>query len=222
MKIVRWSARESRVPGYVGHDAIIRAYKNPLEYGSWNGDQKNVLTFSNQYQQRYAIEYGIFERVVGQMNFAIGGVGNEGLSNSLGLLTQHGMMQHMRGARAYFYCHSLSVPYTLNFIEAWMTGVPVVALRRDVEIRKADVQYNEISDFITHGVDGFLVKSESQARIIIEQLLDSKDLCRRIGSAGRNSAIRLFSLDKIAGDWKRFLGSLGHNPHYPEHASQSA
>src|SRR5205823_2663690 len=26
LRIVRWSNRESRIPGYIGHDAVIRAY----------------------------------------------------------------------------------------------------------------------------------------------------------------------------------------------------
>jgi hypothetical protein len=209
LKIVRWCNREVFADYYLGHDAIIRAYKDESQYDGWTGSDGRVVTFSNAYRDRYPIEYGMFERVTHLMPAAIGGGGNAELPNSIGLMSMDGMQATMRGAGAYFYMHGSVVPYTLNFIEAMMTGIPVVAAGRNVEIHNIDMRYNEINDFIMSGKNGFLFKSERQARGILMDLLLDKGRAAEVGRHGRETAIRLFGKQRATADWQTFFRSLG-------------
>ena len=205
MKIVRWSEREKFANTYIGHDAIIRAYKNPDEYGPWEGNIGKIVTFSSHFAQRYPIELGWMQRTCRLLDYGIGGPGNEDVPNALGMLSLSDMQNTLKSAAAYYYCHGSVVPYTLNFIEAWMTGIPVVAASRNVEIINIDMRFNEVNDFIVNMQNGILYSSEREARSLLMELLVDKSFARSVGNHGRQTAIRLFGKERAMADWDSFF-----------------
>ncbi|MFY0784082.1 hypothetical protein AB1K18_28075 [Peribacillus simplex] len=52
MEIVRYSPREKLIPGYMGEDAMIRFYKDPEEYDSWEGIKCQIMTASQSMQKK--------------------------------------------------------------------------------------------------------------------------------------------------------------------------
>lgn len=56
------------------------------------------------------------------------GPGNEGAPESGGMLSYEQMKQKMRENRAFFYTGTRITSYTLGFIEAFMTGIPIVSV----------------------------------------------------------------------------------------------
>ncbi len=91
-----------------------------------------------------------------------------------------------------------------------MTGVPIVAAARNVQIGNIDMRFNEINDLIMHGQNGFLFKSEAQAKGILMNLLLDRPYAAMIGANGRNMAARIFSRDRAAADWTCFFDA--HRP----------
>jgi glycosyltransferase involved in cell wall biosynthesis len=93
------------------------------------------------------------------------------------------------------------VPYTLNFIEAWMSGIPLVVL--DAGARRH--RFFEIAHLIRHGVDGFVCSDPETTREAIATLQADPALGERIGQAGRASAIALFGDSVIKAEWQALL-----------------
>jgi len=209
LKIVRWSPTEAQQNNYIGHDAIIRAYKDPNCYQEWIGNcNDTVLTFSNAYPYRYTNEFGFFIESVKGRKFGIGGSNNEGVLGAFGKLSAADQMAMYRGSAAYCYFQSVGVPYTLNFIEAWMTGIPLLALHRSVNIPGLDFSHDEINSLIDHGTNGFVVKSVAEACCILDDIFKSPDYAAGISGRSRARAIEVFGIAAISSQWEAFISSL--------------
>ncbi len=113
------------------------------------------------------------------------------------------LKQKYRDHRVYFYVGTQPASYTLNFIEAWMTGIPVVALGR---------RYNtaEVCELIENGVNGFFSDNVEELRTFITKLLENPLYARRIGDAGRAKAMKVFGMEAIRPEWKAFILRLTH------------
>ena len=211
LKVVRYSPREMNIPHFVGQDALIRFYKDPKDYGKWTGQTERVITFAQSMQQRdAACNYSLFERVTRPFPRALFGPGNTQPGLGYGKVPYERLLTEMRQSRAYFYTGTHPASYTLNFMEAWMTGVPVVAVGPNAgnaaHLRNHDLY--EIPDLIQHGVNGFISDDERVLASCVRNLLNSKELAQRISAEGRKSAVRHFSKEMMGASWNSFLGQL--------------
>lgn len=212
MKIVRYSPFERRVPRYLGEDAIIRFYKDPDEFKDWKGDEKQIVNFTQNFKARGPhCNYEEFLRATKDFPRKIFGPGNEDSGElSGGLLSYDNFMQVLRRNRIYFYTGTMPACYTLNFIEAWMTGIPVVAVgpaKGNPFFLPGQFTY-EVPALITSGVDGFWSDDIDETRWFLHLLMEDFELARSISSRGRISAIELFGKERIKRDWGVFLGCL--------------
>jgi len=211
LKIVRYSPQENFIPHYLGCDALIRFYKDPDEYGPWNGDQNFVISLAQSMQQRGSFcNYHTFEEATRPFPRKLFGPGNEQSGLGYGKIPFEQIKQEFRNNRVYFYTGTHPASYTLNFIESWISGIPIVAI--GPKFGNADVWRNhnlyEIHNLIHNGVDGFISDSISQLQSHIRSLLNDKRLAQQISDAGRKEAIRHFGRDMIKASWEVYLGSL--------------
>ena len=206
MKIVRYSPSERRNRAYLGEDAVIRFYVQSEH--QWQGSDASVLTFSNDFVRRYPEEYAFSTEATCDIPLRIGGSNNDGLTNSIGAVEYERQLAELRDCRAYLYSHGVHIPYTLNFIEAWASGIPVVARDPNKLPPSLDGSYSEIGSLIQDGETGFLVSNPHDANAILNRLLSDHDFAHRIGSSGILAAQSLFGYDTIAAQWKAFLESL--------------
>jgi glycosyltransferase involved in cell wall biosynthesis len=209
MEIVRYSPREVSSPGFIGQDALIRFYKDPAEYGPWNGDNERVITFAQSMRQRNtACNFSLFEEATRPFNRHLFGPGNEGLEFSTGKVPFERLKQEMRDARCYFYTGTHPASYTLNLMESMMSGCPIVAIGP----RHGNAHYfpghnlYEIPDFIQNFVNGFISDDIDELRSYISLLLQNKEIAQQISKETRKTAIQLFGKEKIAKQWKDYLG----------------
>ena len=70
-------------------------------------------------------------------------------------------------------------------------------------------EFYEVHEFITNGVNGYISDSRDELKRYIEMLLADYELAKRIGDAGRRTAIDLFGREKIKSEWEQFFASLG-------------
>jgi hypothetical protein len=209
LQIVRYSPREMNINGYIGQDAMIRFYKDPDEYKNWQGNSGEVVTISQDMKNRGEFtNYKTYMQIIeGIPTAKIYGTKNESLGDlSGGFLTYDGMKNVMRQASVYLYTHSQPACYTLNFIEAMLTGVPIVAIGPKLaeSLKIANNTY-EIPDIIQNGVNGYYSDDIEELKGYIKMLLMDKQLAKRIGDAGRHTAKQLFGMDTIKQQWKDFL-----------------
>lgn len=211
MKIVRYSPRETSIPGYIGEDAMIRFYKDSDEFSGWTGRLKRVLTVNQAIRTRHqACNYVLWETVTKPFTRALIGPGNENIDGWIGKTSFDDMKTAMRDHRAYFYVGTHPASYTLNFIEAWMTGIPMVAIGPEFGNAAYFPGHNlyEVPDFIENGVNGFVSDNAEEMQANIKELLNNEELGRKVSAAGRASAIKLFGRETIAQQWKQFLETI--------------
>lgn len=208
LQIVRYSPYEAFIPNTAGADALIRFYKDPDEFRDWNGINKQAITIAQDMKHRAEhCNYEAFTQIAEGLPVALYGTKNEGTPLSKGYLSYAEMKQVLRDNRVYIYTGTQPASYTLNFIEALMTGIPVVALgQKHGNSLNIAGQVYEIPNIINNASNGFISDDISVLRKYVKELLDRPDYARKIGTAGRETAIRLFGKNKIQEQWSKFLG----------------
>ncbi len=210
LQIVRCSPKESTIPGYIGADAFIRFYKDPSLFRGWTGEEAFAVNFTQSMKQRAReCNFAFFKRVMEGMPCRLYGPHNDSIGKewARGALPLEEFLVQLQKNRVYFYTGTYPASYTLNFIEAWMTGIPVLALGpqygNDPQLLGYDLY--EVPDLIRHGTDGFFSDDETECRQILRDLFRDRDYARAVGAKGRESAIKLFGKDRIKKQWADFL-----------------
>ena len=213
LKIVRYSPMEENIPGYLGKDALIRFYKDEDAFKDWNGNSKKVITFAQSMEQRDShCNFHLFKTVTDDMPRELFGPGNEHHSFSPGKVSFDRLQQELRDSRVYFATGTHPASYTLNVMEAFMTGIPMVTVGR----KYGNGEYfgipfpglYEVPNFIVHGENGFCSDDPEELKHCCQELLDNDELAKNISARGRATAQNLFNKSRIYDEWKTFLQTL--------------
>lgn len=208
LEVVRYSPREINIPDNIGTDAIIRFYKDPNEFNGWNGGGTEVMTLAQNLQHRGEfLNHKALTKVMHGFNSSVYGKSNEDLgAMNGGYLTYDQMKQKMRDARVYVYSGTQPASYTLSFIEAMMTGTPMVCLGSGYcnSLNIAGDLY-EIPDIIENGYNGYVSDDIQYLRQMIKLLTENKHHANDISRMGRKKAIELFDRVKITEQWRHYL-----------------
>lgn len=212
MKIVRYSPREKTIPGYIGEDALIRFYKDPQEFDQWNGSIKEVVTFGQHMQKRHpATNFVEFEGATRPFPRKLFGPGSEVLSWGMGKVPYPDLKKAMQDYRVYFYTGTWPASYTLNFIEAFMTGMPMVCIgpaKGHPHGWFGGHDLYEIPDIIKVGENGFWSDKLDELKSFIKELLENDQLAKSISEKGRETAISLFGKEAVKQQWESFLATI--------------
>lgn len=210
-KIVRYSPQEELIPGYIGGDATIRFYKDPDEFKDWNGKENRVITVGQSMKHRTAAcGFDFFEKATRRFERRLYGPGNSDSGIEGGLLSYENLKKVYRDNRAYFYTGTQPACYTMNGMEAMMTGIPIVSIGHklgDVSFVKEQRSF-EMHKIIKDGESGFCSDDLDYLEERVGDLLRDENLAKRISVAGRKRAIELFGKEKIKKQWKDFFESL--------------
>ncbi len=210
MKIVRYSPAESNIRDYIGSDAMIRFYKDEEEFGNWNGEKEAILNVTQSMRKRGTwCGYDLYKSTTEGLPRSLYGPGNEDAEIEGKQLSYDELKQVYRDYRVYFYTGTYPASYTLNFIEALMTGIPIVAIGSglaDIQAVDGAFQY-EVSSLL-NGHNGYVSDDPVKLREYCEKLLKDQEIARYIGENGRKTAIALFGKQTIKEEWRNFLCSL--------------
>lgn len=209
MLVVRYCSTEQIASRYAGHDAVIRFGKVEDDIPVWQGGEAQVLTFSHLFRQRFPVEYAFYVEAVAGVTSKLGGTGNEDVPGALGIVDFATQQSLLTTSSLYFYGAGTFIPYTLNFMEAWLSGIPLVALDCRAVYSEPQCRFAEVPTLITSGVDGYLVRSPEEARRIFRDLMADEGLARRIGAAGAERARAHFSSRVIGPQWQAFFADAG-------------
>lgn len=217
LKIVRYSPKEEYIPGYIGMDAIIRFYQDPEEFNGYVGSVPRIVNvsqamFGNDHQPSRGdhMSKPIFDQVVAGFDWKIFGPDNEyAYDHNGGRLSYEDLKSMLRMNRVFLYTGTRPAQYSLGFIEAWLTGIPVVSIGRVLGNEVYNQKTFEVPDLIgQNGVAGFYSDSVEELRDYCKQLLDDPELAKRVGEAGRQQAIKYFGKQAISEQWQKYLMSL--------------
>jgi glycosyltransferase involved in cell wall biosynthesis len=212
LHVVRYSPREEKIPGYVGADAVIRFGKYPAEWCGWTGEEAHAAIVGQRILGRGPFCNGdVLDAVTGGYPRRVYGPDNSEWGNAwAGLLGYEEYKAALRRARCLAYAGTVPASYTLVFIEALMTGLPVAAVGPGYANRVfANLHTYEVQDILRHGESGYCTDDVVELRGCVAHLLQDHELAARIGEAGRQRALELFDADKIKLQWLALFQSLG-------------
>jgi glycosyltransferase involved in cell wall biosynthesis len=121
-----------------------------------------------------------------------------------GIASPEWHQQLLRDHCAAFVTGTWPAPYTLGFVEAWMTGIPVVHVGRR-RFAQDTIGAFEIDRLIRHGESGFLVDDVDEARAVFHELMSDHNLCEQVSNEGRKAAIKHFGRATATEKWSAFL-----------------
>lgn len=212
LKVIRYSPREQDITWFIGGDALIRFYKDPEEFKDWNGDSNRVITLGQSIKKRGIFcQFNVFDEVTKDLERVVFGADNDDLGSLWGgQLDYDTLKAELRNNRVFVYTGTQPASYTLGFIEAMMTGIPIVAVGSKLgnSLFGGEQDTYEIPDFIENGVNGFVSDSIPELREAVVRLLEDHELAKKISAAGRETAIKLFGREHIKNQWKDFLESI--------------
>jgi len=208
LEVVRYSPMERNIPGFIGEDALIRFYKDPNEYKGWTGETPRVVSIAQHMQQRnQACNFDLFDKTTRIFPRLLYGPGSESLSWGKGKVPYSELQEALRTNRVYFYTGTHPASYTLNFIEAFMTGTPIVAIGPQAGNASYFHNHNlyEIPYLLQNHYSGFWSDDIRELRIYISQLLGNQDLATLISLQAREQAIKIFGKETIKNQWQKYL-----------------
>ncbi len=211
LRIIRYSSLEEKLPHYAGSDALIRFAKDENEFHNWTGERQQVITIGQSIKKRSQhLGFPIMEKVFSGFQAKIFGTDNEDLGQLFGGAPSYEELKAvLRENRVFFYFGTVPAPYTLSFIEAMMTGIPVVAVGQGLRrMSPYDWPNYEVPDIISNGVNGYVSDSIDELRNYVQMLMDDGELAQRIGDAGRKTAIGLFGKRQRMIEWSDMLRRL--------------
>jgi len=207
LKIIRYSPLESNLKNYAGSDFLIRFYKNNIEFSGWLGDKRKAMTISQEMKKRKDFcHYDTFINISKNSPTELFGFGNNNNSEKNSQITYEALKNNLRHFRCYIYTGTYPASYTLAFIEAWMTGIPIIAIGNKLMHDRFDnLGLYEIPLLIKNGTDGFVSDSIEEINLLIDRLIKDKKLAERISKNGRKKAIKFFGENNIFKQWKKFF-----------------
>ena len=214
MKVVRYSLKEILIPNSMGGDVMIRFYKDPDEFSNWNGNTIQAINVSQSLKGRALfLHYQQIMDILKDLPSKIYGTGNEDLGiYDGGNLSYHQLKEAYRDNRVFLYAGTWPAPYTLSLIEALLTGMPVVAIGKELAEKLPGVkqfEFYEVHELIRHGeVGGYIGNTVEECRKYVELLLSDYSLAKKLGDMGRSFAIAEFGKENIKKKWLEFFESL--------------
>lgn len=202
LEIIRYSPNEKNIPGFAGGDALIRFYKDAVEWGGWTGEHEVIINITQHLAQRDPwTNYGFWQQVTQGLHAQALGPGSEAIGG-LGEMPYDVMKRALRTARCYLYTGTQPASYTLGLLEALMTGIPVVS------IGPSHMRVFPYGPKLFEGLDlaGLGSDEPQQCADLLSGLLNDHDEAMRISQHQRHRAMLTFGMDVVGQAWKEYLG----------------
>lgn len=217
LKIVRYSPKEEKIPSYQGSDAMIRFYVDPQEFDGYTGATPRIVNISQAlFGSKEVASRGDhmnlpeFKAIVEGLDWKVFGPDNENAGDhNGGVLGYEDMKAMLRFNRAYMYTGTRPASYTLAFMDAMMTGIPIVAVGPKMADNLYRMDTYEVHELIgPSGIAGFWSNDIGELKQYCKTLLEDHNLAKTTGAKGRDRAIELFGKFRISLEWANFLKSL--------------
>lgn len=126
IKIIRYSERESLIPGYCGQDYLIRFYKDKNDFQKWEKQVDKICVFYNAFHAR-SKHFNLFnyEKYISKLPHEIFGRNNVE-KNFMGEKTYDEQRKILSSYASNYVINTNPASYTLSFIEAMAAGCPMI------------------------------------------------------------------------------------------------
>ena len=194
---------------------VIRPYVDEDIYNSWSGDAVSILSFLSWFKQRKSLKnvtaYIQFREENKDLNFKLYGAFLEKDPLLLGTVNWREQIKLYQNCRGYFYIGSNIPAPTYNFIEAAMTGLPLVTLGPKLGGHispKTGKLLHEPADLIKEFDCGLASDDLSELALYCRALINNKNVSTLISKRSREMALKYFSKKLALIRWKEFFNNI--------------
>jgi len=202
---------------------LLRNYVDSTIYKDWSGQEEYLLTFQNHLGIRIPIrdslgqilypEYSKYLELYNKIPLKLYGLENKDIPYCRGCINWTDQLIEYKSNLAYLALPVKPSPYTYNFMEAFMLGIPTI------NFNKITQEYNhpiyghtyQIPDIIKQGHNGFLVENSKDIEICFNILRQDRGLAQTISKNARDLAIQKFDKSIVLEEWRSFFIDLGFN-----------
>lgn len=210
---VRFSEVEFETPINNGGIAI-RNYVDEDVYKGWEGTDLSVLTFQSWFAQRRSLKnvqaYLKYRKSCNHRCRLFGAsVYKDPIVEGTPTWTQQ--IDLYKKSRAYFYIGSNIPAPTYNFLEAMMTGIPIITLgpkSGGIQSPKTGEYLHEVSSFMSESDCGACSDNIQELLEYTDSLFNSPSYAKEVSKNCRNTALKYFSKQVAKSRWKELLESL--------------
>ena len=201
---VAYSPRERNIPGYTGHDAIIRFW-GVQEDRPWTGEDEVVITLGQNLRQREPYtNWSFWDSATRGLPRLPIGPGSE-VIGGLGSIDYEDMRQRLLSSRAFLFTGTQPASYTLGLIEAMHAGIPTISI--GPSWMRIDYGGHSARDlFEAHELAPLWNDDPNVVRHLIRQLLLDPDYAQEVSDITRRLARETFDRDTVGAQWKAYLG----------------
>lgn len=208
VKVLRYSPKEREIEGYAGESGLIRFLKYESDFLPRNKSVKRTLTFCQSIHERG--KFCFYDDITSltnldQLKYELYGIGNVKSKYIYGEISYDEQLMKLMTYGSYLYTGTYPAHYTLNFIEAMMSGIPIVTFGRKWFKKYFNDYLPEVHDILDK--ISLIHYYEKDERIIymLNELNNDDQLNKEISDKQREVANNLFSAEKNIYKWKEFL-----------------
>lgn len=175
---------------------VIEHGVKPLAQARYRGDvASGIVVVNNLHRRGRRLGLDVFQRVAAELPLSLVGMDSERCGGQ-GEVANHLLPERVASHRFFFN----PIRYTslgLAVIEAMMVGTPVVGLAT-----------TELVTVLRDGHNGLIDTRVDRLIDGMQRLLRDPEEARRLGEAGRRTALERFHIDRFVADWCRVLDDI--------------
>lgn len=208
LKVLRCSPMEREIENYAGEDGIIRFLKYECDFKPRNILHDQVITFGQSVKQRGSwCGAELIEGLSKELPFTIFGPANDEYKFWGGRLSYEDQLIQLATNSCYFFTGTFPAQYTLSFVEALMTGIPIVSMGKNLS-QSIVSKYPFEVPYILDEIGGFYGDDLTDIKNKLQVLLDDRKLNEEISIKEISLGKKLFSAERNMCLWKDFFNSL--------------
>lgn len=208
LKILRYSPKERELKSYAGEDGLIRFLKYQSDFKPRNLKYNTSISFGQHISSRKNwCGSNIIEHVASKVDFKLFGPGNNNYKFFGGRISYEQQLEELSTNSCYLYTGTFPAQYTLGFVEAFLSGIPIVSIGKNLSQKLVGEYPFEVPNILEE-VGGFYDDDINKIVSKIELLSTDRDLNEKISKNQRKVAFNMFSVEENINLWNSFLNSI--------------
>lgn len=208
IKVLRFSPKEREITNYAGEDGLIRFLKYKSDFKKRNENLsgyvmsygQNISTRKNCCGEEY-LEY-----ISTKFKFKLFGRNSDVYPFGKGFLTYEQQLEELSKNNVFFYTGTNPAQYSLGFVEALLSGIPVVSIG-ELLFNKYGKYPSEVCDILSK-IFSLHSNDVNEICLIIEEILKDNNYSKQISERQLVVANDMFSVEKNLDLWNNFLNNL--------------
>lgn len=207
LHVVRYSPKERELSNFAGESTVIRFLKYKKDFIRRKDTEDNIVTFGQSvYKRKIACGGNYIEEISKTLPLLLYGPHNSEYPFSRGCVTYNELLSILSANRIYFNTGTAPAQYTLGFVEAMLSGIPVVSIGN--KLANQDTVYPfEVPDILDR-VNSTHRDTVPEIINLLTELLSNRKLTNEISIKQQEIADELFSVEYNQHLWNNFLKTL--------------